>query len=83
MHIYINNIGLFFHGKTSVPSVEMVDALARYTSNYKFQIKSSLKKENGKFQKIINVFLVIYKQMHISYAFQCEIYIRLSNLRCS
>ena len=44
MHIYINNIGLFFHGKTSVPSVEMVDALARYTSNYKFQIKSSLKK---------------------------------------
>ena len=44
MHININNIGLFFHGKTSVPSAEMVDALARCISNNKFQIKPSLKK---------------------------------------
>ena len=33
-----------------VPSVKMIDALASYIANYKFQFKFSLKKnENGKF----------------------------------
>ena len=45
----------------TLPSVKMVDASAKYISNYKFQYKFRLKNENGKFQsKLINVFLVIY-----------------------
>ena len=31
-------------------SAKMGDALASYISNYKFQFKFSLKKENGQFQ---------------------------------
>ena len=34
----------------TVPSVEMVDALASYISSYKFQSKFNLKNENGKFE---------------------------------
>ena len=34
----------------TVPSVEMVDALASYIPSYKFQFKFNLKNENGKFE---------------------------------
>ena len=34
----------------TVPSVKILDALASYISNYKFQFKFSLKKEDGKLQ---------------------------------
>ena len=59
----------------TVSSVKMADALTSYIFNYKFQFKFSLKIENCelKKKKIINAFLVIYIQMCISYAFECEI----------
>ena len=58
----------------TVSSVRMADTLVRFISTYKFQFTFNLKLENCKFQlKHINVFLVIYRQMYILYAFQCEI----------
>ena len=59
----------------TVSSVKMADALTSYISNYKFKFKFSLKIENCelKKKKIINSFLVIYIQMCILYAFQCQI----------
>ena len=51
MYIYIKNIGLFFYFfHPTVPSVKMVDVLARYISSFKFQFKFNLKNENGKFE---------------------------------
>ena len=78
----------------TVPSAKMVDTLASYISNHKFQFKFNLNIENCKFQrKIINVFLVLYCMqiivLYIQYRFMycmffnVKFYTRLTVLRWS